>query len=227
MSSQELVESKGYSIHRCVHSWTIHVLNREWNYDLAKVAVKLVGPHVPEQEAARPWLTQRRLLQHAARCSHILLNGLVADDDIAWVYHNLGKLYKYQGKLTKAEEMYQRALRGYEKVLGTDNSSTYIPALNTIWALGTICEYQSDRAKARVMYSKALVGYERAVGPDYPGSQQLRGILKTLDNVTENGALKNIDGPADNTHGDTLRQGTEGDPSKVKRHKLLKRLGFR
>ena len=104
---------------------------------------------------------------------------------------------------------------------------TYIPALNTIWGLGSIFECQSDQAKARVMYSKALVGYERAVGPDHPESQQLRDILETLDTITENGALKDVDGPANNIREDTLRLGTEGDPSKTKRHKLLKRLGFR
>ena len=59
---QELIELRGYSIHGCVHLWTIHVLNREWDYDLARVAVEFVGSHVPEQEAIQPWLTQRRLL---------------------------------------------------------------------------------------------------------------------------------------------------------------------
>jgi hypothetical protein len=33
-SSRELVESRGYSMHRCVHSWTVHVLNQSWDYDL-------------------------------------------------------------------------------------------------------------------------------------------------------------------------------------------------
>ena len=61
-SSQELIESRGYSIHGCVHSWTIQVLNQEWNYDLARVAVKFVGSDVPGERAVRPWLTQRRLL---------------------------------------------------------------------------------------------------------------------------------------------------------------------
>ena len=71
-SSQERIESSGYSIHGCVHSWTIHVLNQEWDYDLARIAVEFVGSHVPEQQAIQPWLTQRRLLQHAARCSYIV-----------------------------------------------------------------------------------------------------------------------------------------------------------
>lgn len=29
-SSQERIESRGYSVHGCVHSWSIHILNQEW-----------------------------------------------------------------------------------------------------------------------------------------------------------------------------------------------------
>ena len=76
MSSQERIESRGYSIHGCVHSWTIYVLNQEWDDDLAKLALKFVGSHVPRKESTKRWLTQRRLLQHASRCSHAILNGI-------------------------------------------------------------------------------------------------------------------------------------------------------
>jgi tetratricopeptide (TPR) repeat protein len=121
-SSEEWIESKGYSIHGCVHSWTVHVLNHKWDYDLAKVAVKFVGAHAPGEQDIRPWLTQRRLLQHAARCSYVMLNGLVLDNSMEWAYHQLGILYRDQGKLTEAEQMFQRALQGCEKALGTEHT---------------------------------------------------------------------------------------------------------
>lgn len=38
--------------------------------------------------------------------------------------NNLGLLYSHQGKLKEAEEMYQRALAGYERALGPDHSRT-------------------------------------------------------------------------------------------------------
>jgi hypothetical protein len=94
-SSQERIESSGYSIHACVHSWTIHVLNQKWDYDLARIAVEFVGSHVPEQQAIQPWLIQRRLLRHTARCSYIVLNGLVIDNGIDGAYYNLGYLYAH------------------------------------------------------------------------------------------------------------------------------------
>ena len=125
-SSQELVESRGYSIHGCVHSWTVHVLNQEWDYDLARVAVKFIGSHVPGEQAVRPWQTQRRLLRHAARCSYIVLNGLATEDGIAWACHQLGLLYAYQGKLAEAEQMYRKALQGTEKALGAEHTSALV-----------------------------------------------------------------------------------------------------
>ncbi|KAH9203501.1 P-loop containing nucleoside triphosphate hydrolase protein, partial [Leptodontidium sp. 2 PMI_412] len=220
-SSQESIDSKGYSIHGCVHSWTIHALNQEWDCDLARLAVKFVGAHVPRTNDIQPWPMQLRLLQHAARCSYMVLNSLVVDEGLAHEYHNLGLLYADQGKLVEAEQMYQRALQGkekawgpdhtstldtawgpdhtstldtvnnlgllyadqgklveaeqmyqralqgYEKAIGLDNITTYVPALNTISNLGLLFERQADLAKARTMFSKALRGYEQVFGPDH------------------------------------------------------------
>ncbi|KAH8589827.1 hypothetical protein B0O99DRAFT_636302 [Bisporella sp. PMI_857] len=134
MSSQELIESRGYSIHGCVHWWTINVLNQEWDYNLARVAVKFVVSHVPSEQDDRPWLTQRRLLQHAARCSYIVLNSLATGNDIELACHSLGNLYVDQSKLDVAEKMYQRALNGYEKALEPD----HILTLRTVNNLGNL-----------------------------------------------------------------------------------------
>ncbi|KAI9784312.1 MAG: hypothetical protein M1839_002373 [Geoglossum umbratile] len=172
-SSQELLESRGYSIHGCVHSWTVHVLNQEWNYDLARVALNSVTLHVPGEQANRPWLTQRRLLQHAARCSHILLNGLVPDDGMAGAYSNLGYLFRNQSKLALAEQMYERALQGYEKALGAEHTST----LDTVNNLGALYIDQGKLALAEQMYERALRGREKALGAEHPST------LQTVNNL--------------------------------------------
>ncbi|KAG4429439.1 hypothetical protein IFR05_015080 [Cadophora sp. M221] len=175
-SSQELLESRGYSIHGCVHSWTFHVLNKEWNYDLARVALNSVALHVPGEQANRPWLTQRRLLQHAARCSYIVLNGLVPDDGMAWAYSNLGFLFQDQSKLTLAEQMYKQALRGGEKALGAEHTST----LDTVNNLGSLYVDQGKLALAEQMYQRALQGREKALGAEH---------TSTLDTVNNLGSL--------------------------------------
>ncbi|KAN0072275.1 HET domain containing protein [Elaphomyces granulatus] len=176
MSSQERIESRGYSIHGCVHSWTIYVLNKEWDWDLAKLVLKFVGSHSPGKESAKWWLTQRRLLQHAARCSHAVLNGMVADDGMEWALHGLGDLYADQGKLDEAEKMYQRALQGYEKALGPDHTSTLLTVNN----LGNLYADQGKLDEAEKMYQRALQGYEKALGPDH---------TSTLDTVNNLGLL--------------------------------------
>jgi tetratricopeptide (TPR) repeat protein len=169
-SSQESIESRGYSIHGCVHSWTVHVLNQEWDHDLARAAVRLVGLHV---QASRPWPTQRRLLQHAARCSYMVLNGLVVDNGMEWAYYNLGNLYKRLGKLVEAEKIYQRALQGYEKAWGPDDSRT----LDLFNNLGILYKKRGKLVDAEQMYQRALQGYEKAWGLDH------RLTLDTVNNI--------------------------------------------
>jgi tetratricopeptide (TPR) repeat protein len=161
-SSQESIESKGYSIHGCVHSWTIHALNQEWDYDLARLAVKFVGAHVPREKDSKPWMMQRRLLQHAARCSYMFSNSLVVEGELADDCHNLGYLYAEHSKLVEAEQMYQRALQGKEKAWGLDHTST----LDTVNNLAALYADQGKLVEAEQMYQRALQGYEKAIGPD-------------------------------------------------------------
>jgi tetratricopeptide (TPR) repeat protein len=395
MTSRELPESRGYSMHRCVHLWTIHVLNQAWDHDLASLAVGFVASHVPEEESVQPWLIQRRLLQHATRCSYIILNSLATDDvmtsgcqGLGWLYlnhgklaeaeqmyqlalqgnekawgpkhtstldafHNLGLLYKRQdrlaeaeqmyqralrgyeetwgtkhtltldtvnnlgnvyanqgklveaeqmyqralqgyeeafgpkhmstldkvnnlgllytkqgklaeaeqmsqralqgyedalgtkhmltldtvnnvgilyadqGKLVEAEQMYQRALQGYEETLGADNIITYIPALNAIWNLGELSENQADLVTAHALYSKALVGYTKVLGPDHPTTQESQDKIRDLDAIMENRVLVETEESIDSIQGVQPQLVVQKVPSKSKRHKLLRKLGFR
>jgi len=172
-SSQESIESKGYSIHGCVHSWTIHALNQEWDYHLASLAVKLVGAHVPGKKDIQPWVIQCRLLPHAARCSHMVLSSLVIEDGLADDYHNLGNLYANQGKLVEAEQMYQRALQGKEKALGSEHTST----LGTVNNLGLLYTNQGKEVQAKQMYQRALHGKEKVLGSDHTST------LDTVNNL--------------------------------------------
>jgi hypothetical protein len=63
--------------------------------------------------------------------------------------------------MAAAEQMYERALCGYEKALGEENTTIYIPALNTMWGLGALHESQDDIPKARIMYLKAFAGMRK------------------------------------------------------------------
>ncbi|KAL3429076.1 hypothetical protein BDV09DRAFT_203329 [Aspergillus tetrazonus] len=99
-------------------------------------------------------------------------------------FHGLGNLYLYQGKLEEAEEMYQQALAGKEKVLGPNHIST----LDTTNSLGLLCFDQGKLKEAEEMYQQALAGKEKALGP---GHTSTLGIVNNLGNLYKNqGKLK-------------------------------------
>jgi hypothetical protein len=56
-SLEASTESRGYSMHSCVHSWTIHVLNQEWNIEMARLALTAVAEHIPDRETQNYWVT--------------------------------------------------------------------------------------------------------------------------------------------------------------------------
>jgi tetratricopeptide (TPR) repeat protein len=172
-------ESRGYSMHGCVHAWTKHVVNERWDDGMARLALRCVGLHVPSTNTPQYWVTQERLLRHANQCHssvNIVLAGREDDITIMDAVHSLGDLYRDQGKLDKAEEMYKRALQGREKALGPDHTST----LDTVNNLGVLYVDQGKLDKAEEMYQRALEGYEERFGSDHPRCCSLRQDLATL-----------------------------------------------
>jgi tetratricopeptide (TPR) repeat protein len=87
--------------------------------------------------------------------------------------HGLGNLFSYQGKLAEAEQMYERALQGYEEALGPNHTST----LGTVGNLGNLYADQGKLAEAEQMYERALQGYEEALGPNHTST------LLTVNNL--------------------------------------------
>ncbi|RYP36282.1 hypothetical protein DL767_003435 [Monosporascus sp. MG133] len=139
-------ESRGYNMHGCVHSWTKQVLNKLWDTELAHLAMRCVGAHVPLGTAREYWVVQRRLMQHADRCL-----AKVTTEEMSTV-NNLGNLYKKQGRLSDAEAMYERALQGLEKALGHDRVDNYTQALNIIQNLAALYPELKRVSEAETLY---------------------------------------------------------------------------
>ncbi|KAJ6125876.1 hypothetical protein N7471_010369 [Penicillium samsonianum] len=153
-----------YAMHPVVQDWCLHIASANKNVNsmkLTELALISVGYTVPSASDRHYSELQRRLVPHANYVRHQDLSG----DNIAlWgAFHGLGDLYSDQGKLKEAEEMYQRALAGYEKALGPDHTST----LDTVNNLGALYFQQDKLKEAEEMYQRALVGYEKALGPDH------------------------------------------------------------
>jgi tetratricopeptide (TPR) repeat protein len=144
---------------------------------MAKTALECVGSYVPDHEKHKYWVTQNRLIRHAARCWDMVVKGVVKEDEIAWVLRSLADLYSDWGKLDEAEKIYQRALQEYEKVWGPEHIST----LNTVNNLGALYADQGKMDEAEKMYQRALQGYEKALGREQV--KTYIPALNTLENI--------------------------------------------
>jgi tetratricopeptide (TPR) repeat protein len=167
---------EGYGMHSCVHSWTVFVLNSEWDDALAQLALSCVASEVPGNKADKWWLLQQRLLQHVARQEQFITDGKMDFKRMEWALRNLGDLYADQGRLAEAEAMYDRALQGSEEALGPKHIST----LDTVNNLAILYANQGRLAEAEAMYDRALQGKEEALGPRH---------ISTLDTVNNLGNL--------------------------------------
>ncbi|KAH7625168.1 Pfs, NB-ARC and TPR domain protein [Sordaria sp. MPI-SDFR-AT-0083] len=160
-------EQSSYSMHPVVHEWISHIQDDDGKRVFLRLAVMLIGFSVPHRTTKNYWVLQRRLLPHAEGCLRWMgkLEGeySVEDITISHATYNLGLLYSDQGRLKKAETMYQRALEGSEKALGPDHTST----LDTANNLGLLYSHQGRLKEAETMYQRALEGKEKALGPDH------------------------------------------------------------
>ena len=103
-SLDENAETKGYSIHSCVAKT---VLNSDWDDDLAKLALRCVASHVPDNTSFKSWPTLQRLTRHAARSFDAIVNGRTSDNGMERELSQLAHLYSSQFKLDEAESMYE------------------------------------------------------------------------------------------------------------------------
>ncbi|KAF2633107.1 hypothetical protein BU25DRAFT_487441 [Macroventuria anomochaeta] len=169
--------------------------------------------------------------------------------------HCLAILYRDQGKLDKAENMYMQALQGYKKALGEDHTSilgtvnnlgdlyreqvyekavvperisTYVPALNTMWALGSLSNCLGRVDEARAWYSKALCGYEKMFGESHPKCQPLRDNLLALDDTEQGGNVPCGTAVQERVYSEGFMDPRHSQPAPAsRRHRVLKKLGWK
>jgi tetratricopeptide (TPR) repeat protein len=173
--------TKSYSMHACVHDWTLAGLNKIVDSHSYWYAFDCVANSVdPGEWEFLGHLQHAWLAPHAARLAHdcFIKVGLLNDfaDQRVEKAACLAKLLKEQVQLTAAAVMLQQTLARKEKALGPDHNST----LNTVHSLGLLYSDQGKLDEAGQMYMRALAGYEKALRPDH---------TSTLDTVNSLGIL--------------------------------------
>ncbi|KAF4772413.1 hypothetical protein HAV15_002034 [Penicillium sp. str.  len=134
--------------------------------------------------------------KEAMRCTQWCRTGVfmlptkakISNIELWGALHSLGNLYSNQSKLKEAEEMYQRALAGYENALGPDHTST----LMTVNNLGTLYKDQGKLKETEEMYQRALAGCGKARGPDHTSTLMIANNLGIL--YKNQGKIKKAEG---------------------------------
>ncbi|KAL2142230.1 hypothetical protein VTI28DRAFT_1428 [Corynascus sepedonium] len=170
-----------YMMHPVVHRWALHIQSRDEQKVFFRQALLLVGRSVPSSTVVEYWVIQQRFLPHAERVSLWMGEtyaggGWLEEAPAIMAIHDIGTFYQYRGRPKEAEAMYQRALQGFERVLGPDHLST----LKTVNNLGDLYQHQGRLKEAEVTYQRALQGREKVLGPDHTSTLGTVNNLGTL-----------------------------------------------
>jgi tetratricopeptide (TPR) repeat protein len=177
-------ETESYSLHVCVHDWTLKGLNAVVDETRYWLAFDCVASHV----GTANWddlsaLRFRRFVPHTMRLVHESFHNVRSRQERPCFTetHFLAQLLMEQVQYKAAERMYRRTLAMYEQALGPDHTSTLVAVHN----LGNLYRIQGKLALAEEFYRRALTGYEQALGPDH---------TSTLDSVHSLGNLYRVQG---------------------------------
>ncbi|KAJ9656807.1 hypothetical protein H2198_004695 [Neophaeococcomyces mojaviensis] len=171
--------TQSYSMHACVHDWTLAGLNQNvesWSY---WYAFDCVASSISRKDWNSLGQVQyAHLAPHAVRLTHTNFNkvGEIISDDRMCDAEYISQLLQEQVRLGAAGLMYERALAGREKALGAEHTST----LDTVNNLGVLYYNQGKLEKAEQMCMRALAGREKALGAEH---------TSTLDTVNNLGVL--------------------------------------
>ncbi|KAL4808134.1 TPR-like protein [Aspergillus unguis] len=171
-------QSSFWSMHTCVHDWTLTVLNMTINTEKYWYAFNCVAGSIPSNSTkflGHPSFSG--VVVHATRLIHPrFFQAGILDDvkesqlaDISLI----ASLLHEQLQFVAAERMCQKVLEGREKALSSNHPST----LDTVNNLGLLYYKQGKLKEVEVMYQRALAGYKKALGPVHTST------LNTVNNL--------------------------------------------
>jgi tetratricopeptide (TPR) repeat protein len=147
--------SIGFRIHNCVHSWTIHVLNRDWDYGMSSLALGCIASRIPRESTPSFWHISQRLLAHANRIVDLFSQGRLIQgyteaqveqmQDIIW-------FFLARGRPETVEKMCISLHEQVDKMFGY-----YHPATFTLkWLMISIFTRLKNYDEAEIMCNRIL-----------------------------------------------------------------------
>jgi tetratricopeptide (TPR) repeat protein len=159
--------ASSYQFHPCLHDWLVGSLSAPLKSSLFTTALTCISSGIDDKSTPHYWVTSRRLLEHTEHLQsprfHEQWQRCAFEEGMLDAIHKIAGLLKDWNRDKKAEQMYDRALAGREKILGPHHTST----LDTVRNLGNLYCDQGKLDAAEQMYDRALTGYEKVHGPDH------------------------------------------------------------
>lgn len=173
--------SCSYSMHNCVHDWTLVQLNQEVSRKTYWYAFDCVVASIDRRDRQIfGYITYARVSRHAVRLTHHWFQG--CDEAENGLSERLEEAVDIVGMLRAQAQFYaahlmcQRVLAGKEKVYGPEHVST----LRTVGDLGRLYRTQEKLKEAEQMHIRALSGSEKLSGPDHPMTLDIMNSLGLL-----------------------------------------------
>jgi tetratricopeptide (TPR) repeat protein len=159
--------SSSWSIHNCVHDWTLVVLNKDFDiqqYWYALACTDALINH--EYPFSLEHLQYVPLSLHAKRLVHDRFIGNLSTDTLEESHNRkllrVSKLLQGQCLSHASMTLYKLVLQGYENVYGPDHESTHV----VIRHLGILYVDQGKLDEAEATYQRVLQAKDEAHSPD-------------------------------------------------------------
>lgn len=171
-------DTNSYTMHSVLHEWCYYLSPSNGEKEvLRQLAIGIVAKMVPSENDKEYWKLQKRLFPHGRQVfPEVMEVKKRKDSEFFLALHQLAWLFASQRAYEEAEEMYERARKGYDEVLGPEHLST----LETTSNLGLLYADWNKLSKAEEMYQQALEGKEKRLGQEH---------ISTLDTMNNLGLL--------------------------------------
>ncbi|CAM2726950.1 unnamed protein product [Rotaria socialis] len=145
--------------------------------------------HIKEEvQSSNEWYRMGKLMlqvghfDQAEELYNELLKGASTDSDIAYIYHELGRVKKGQGEYQEAVKFYEKSLDIKRKTLPEDDVSL----ADTYGNIGAVYDSMGEYSKALEYYEKANKIFEISLPPTHPDlAISYNNIGRVYDNMGE------------------------------------------
>ncbi|KAJ5116730.1 hypothetical protein N7456_001078 [Penicillium angulare] len=185
LSNSQLSGSQGYSVHGCVHSWMIYILNAEVDKQMVLTAVRCAAACLWNLgDNIQAWSLYRRVIAHADRSVEVMRYIDLVEIEEPWIWNDLSSLYAFNGRFREGEMMLENAVKYGELTHQQEREDTQ----DAMHGLATTYASQGRDHSAETMFNRVIKSREKTHGQDSPLT--LESVVCLANLYTDQGRLQ-------------------------------------